>query len=368
MWELQEVTLRATQPHANPYSEVVCWIDLEGPGFTRRVYGFWDGGATFKVRFVATAPGEWRWRTGSNQPGDPGLNGGRGQLRAVPWTGAEQLENPNRRGFVRPSANGHALAYADGTPFFLLGDTWLAASTWRLPWRGDAAGRRRRSRSRARLRGSGRVSQAPGLQLDQLHRRVPQLGRGRPRCDVRERRRHLPAQRLGEVRPLGARRGRQHVRWSHDHRQGHGRRAGQPAVRGAGRARRPGGLRPAEPRVLPEPGPQDAAPRGAGLRPGARDRPSRQLPLVEGVLRLRPLVRPLRPVPDRPLRRLQPPLQRHPPRLDPEGVQPDRGRVQRGAHRPLEDLRSAAVRPARHDADRQLDVQALRPRREARPG
>ena len=57
VWELQEITLRAAQPYANPYAEVVCWIDLEGPGFARRVYGFWDGGRTFKVRFVATAPG-----------------------------------------------------------------------------------------------------------------------------------------------------------------------------------------------------------------------------------------------------------------------------------------------------------------------
>ena len=48
-------------------------------------------------------------------------------------------ENPNRRGFVRATPNGHALQYADGTPFFLLGDTWLAASTWRLPWKGSPA-------------------------------------------------------------------------------------------------------------------------------------------------------------------------------------------------------------------------------------
>jgi hypothetical protein len=136
VWEMQEIAFASAQPHENPYSEVVCWIDLEGPGFARRVYGFWDGGSTFRVRFVATAAGEWRWRSGSNQPTDPGLNGGRGLLRAVAWTDTEKLENPNRRGFVRASQNGHALAYADGTPFFLLGDTWLAASTWRLPWRG----------------------------------------------------------------------------------------------------------------------------------------------------------------------------------------------------------------------------------------
>jgi hypothetical protein len=35
---------------------------------------------------------------------------------------------------IRPSANGHALEYADGTPCFLLGDTWWATPTFRFPW------------------------------------------------------------------------------------------------------------------------------------------------------------------------------------------------------------------------------------------
>jgi hypothetical protein len=139
VWETQEIILRAEQDYANPYVDVVCWIDLEGPGFKRRVHGFWDGGRTFRVRFVATAPGEWRWRAGSNQERDRGLNGGAGKLTAVAWSEAEKTLNPNRRGFVRATSNGHALQYADGTPFFLLGDTWLAASTWRLPWRGAPA-------------------------------------------------------------------------------------------------------------------------------------------------------------------------------------------------------------------------------------
>jgi hypothetical protein len=139
VWDVQEVAMRAAQDYANPYADVVCWIDLTGPDGTRRVYGFWDGDRTFRVRFVAPAPGEWRWLSGSNQPADPGLNGGRGALRAVAWTAAEKAENPNRRGFVRATPNGHALQYDDGTPFFLLGDTWLAASTWRLPWKGTRA-------------------------------------------------------------------------------------------------------------------------------------------------------------------------------------------------------------------------------------
>ena len=138
VWEVQEITLAATRDYSNPYVDVECWVELEGPGFHRRVYGFWDGGRTFKVRVVATAPGEWSWRAASNRPEDGGLQGG-GKFRAVAWTQAELEENPNRRGFVRASPNGHALRYADGTPFLLIGDTWLAASTWRLPFKGIAA-------------------------------------------------------------------------------------------------------------------------------------------------------------------------------------------------------------------------------------
>jgi hypothetical protein len=136
IWEAQEITFQSAHDYPNPYVDVTCWIELEGPGFAKRVYGFWDGGRTFKVRFVATAPGDWRWRSASNQPDDTGLNGGTGALRAVAWTEAEKQANPNRHGFLRATPNGHALQHADGTPFFLVGDTWLAASTWRLPFRG----------------------------------------------------------------------------------------------------------------------------------------------------------------------------------------------------------------------------------------
>jgi hypothetical protein len=133
VWELQEIELRAARHYPNPYADVECWVELSGPGFSGRVYGFWDGGAVYRVRVVATAPGRWRWTSGSNQPADQGLNGRSGSFTARKWTDAEKRQNPNRRGFLRATPNGHALEYADGTPFFLLGDTWLGAATWRLP-------------------------------------------------------------------------------------------------------------------------------------------------------------------------------------------------------------------------------------------
>ena len=135
VWEMQEIVLKASKEYQNYYTEVTCWVDLEGPGFSKRIYGFWDGSNTYRIRIVATNPGTWKWISGSNQPDDKGLNDKSGEFTAVSWSVQEIRKNPNRHGFVRASVNGHALQYADGTPFFLVGDTWLAGSTWRLPFR-----------------------------------------------------------------------------------------------------------------------------------------------------------------------------------------------------------------------------------------
>ena len=136
VWEKVEITLHAQKQYENPYKEVELWIDLEGPGFKKRCYGFWDGDNVFRVRVLAVAPGIWRWSSGSNQS-DPGLNGKRGSLTAVAWSEAQKQANPCRRGMIKASANGHAFEWADGTPFFLMGDTWWPVPTFRYRWYDD---------------------------------------------------------------------------------------------------------------------------------------------------------------------------------------------------------------------------------------
>src|SRR5271167_3374229 len=79
VWDKQEVTLTASQTYANAYTDVTVWVDLTGPNFKKRVYGFWDGGQTFKVRVLATGPGTWTWLSGSD-PSDPGLAGHSGSF------------------------------------------------------------------------------------------------------------------------------------------------------------------------------------------------------------------------------------------------------------------------------------------------
>ncbi len=142
VWDKVEIRLRAERAYANPYADMLVWVDLEGPGFSRRCYGFWDGGDEFEVRVTATVPGTWVWRSGSS-PGDTGLSGKSGTFEAVPWTEEEKTENACRRGFLRP--DGHVFRYADGSPCFLLGDTWWSAGTFRFPYRPGDDGRTPRS-------------------------------------------------------------------------------------------------------------------------------------------------------------------------------------------------------------------------------
>lgn len=136
VWEKNELTLTSARSFANPYADVTVWVDLTGPSFRKRVYGFWDGGQTFRVRVLATSPGTWTWRSGSNPP-DQGLAGKSGSFVAVPWSEDEKRQNPLRRGFLRPTANRHALEQADGTPFLVIGDTWYAAGANRFRWYDD---------------------------------------------------------------------------------------------------------------------------------------------------------------------------------------------------------------------------------------
>ena len=100
-WKPFEVELRARRAHANPYLDVEVWADVTGPdGQPRKVYGFWDGDTTWRVRFAPMAPGEWRWVTRASVD-DPGLVGQSGAVECVAPTAEEIAANPLNRGFIR---------------------------------------------------------------------------------------------------------------------------------------------------------------------------------------------------------------------------------------------------------------------------
>ena len=75
VWEKAEITLHAKKSYEDPYSDVEVWVDLKGPGFDKRCYGFWDGRETFRIRVLATAPGTWTWTSGGGGNGTGGVGG-----------------------------------------------------------------------------------------------------------------------------------------------------------------------------------------------------------------------------------------------------------------------------------------------------
>lgn len=82
VYTVQEITLAAQGQYINPYKDVDCWIELKGPDFQKKIYGFWNGANDFVFRVVATQPGHWSWTSYSNQQ-DNGLNGKSGEFIAT---------------------------------------------------------------------------------------------------------------------------------------------------------------------------------------------------------------------------------------------------------------------------------------------
>ena len=85
MWEVHEIVLHAVNQYENPYTDVTVWAQLTGPNFNKRVFGFWDGGDTWRIRVTATAPGTWTYVTGASVD-DSGLVGVSGGYFATEWT------------------------------------------------------------------------------------------------------------------------------------------------------------------------------------------------------------------------------------------------------------------------------------------
>jgi hypothetical protein len=134
VFEKVELTFTATGKYTNPYTDVEVWLDLKGPHFNKRCYGFWDGGQTFRVRIMSLEPGTWSWVSGSS-PADSGLAGKKGSFQSIAWTEEEKHQNANRRGIPQATPNGHTLQWSDGTPYFIQGDYFYPASTTRYIWR-----------------------------------------------------------------------------------------------------------------------------------------------------------------------------------------------------------------------------------------
>jgi hypothetical protein len=129
-WSVVELPLTADGDYATPYLEAGVRATFRGPGGEERTAnGFWDGGATWKVRFTPTAEGPWTYTTAS---ADTGLDARRGTFQCV-------APLPGSRGFLRRDEDHRQhFVWDDGARYFMFGTTYyqllanaLAGDRWR---------------------------------------------------------------------------------------------------------------------------------------------------------------------------------------------------------------------------------------------
>ena len=127
-----ELTFHSTTHQVDPFNEVTLDAVFTDPDGARyRVPGFWDGGQVWKVRYASPRTGAHLYKTICSDPADHGLNGLVGSVEVTPYRGTSPLF---KHGPVRAAQDRRHLAYADGTPFFWLGDTWWMGLANRLRW------------------------------------------------------------------------------------------------------------------------------------------------------------------------------------------------------------------------------------------
>ena len=125
-WRMHEISFTAQAAYAYPFNDASLDVTFTGPDGAEMVMpGFWDGGDTWRVRFAPTEAGLWSWETTCSNEADVGLHGVAGAFTCVPYTGDLEIY---RHGFLKTEPGVRYMMYADGTPFFYLGDTH-----WSMP-------------------------------------------------------------------------------------------------------------------------------------------------------------------------------------------------------------------------------------------
>jgi len=120
-WRMTELSFESGRDYGAGGGDDVrlyCVFSNRTDGAVVRRPGFWDGGRTFRVRFAPVSAGEWIWKTSCD--GDTSLAGRSGSIECVRYSGPLEIY---RHGFVKAVPGRKHFTYADGTPFFYLGDT-----------------------------------------------------------------------------------------------------------------------------------------------------------------------------------------------------------------------------------------------------
>ncbi len=139
-WIAVELTFQ-TKEQYNPVSCEAFFIKMdvvfthEETKETLCIPAFWYEEKVFKVRFAPVREGLWTYRTVCAE--DASLNGLKGIVLSKAYQGELEIY---KRGFVTTGYGHKYFTYADGTPFFYLGDTHWTMFTEELDEAGSHAG------------------------------------------------------------------------------------------------------------------------------------------------------------------------------------------------------------------------------------
>lgn len=129
-WRTVDIPVHTTKVYTSPFEDVDVFGTFTGPdGKSIKLLAFWDGDGTWVLRFAPTAVGTWHYTITSTDSDNTDFTCN-GTAICVPYTGELDMY---RHGFLKVSEDRDYLEYADGTPFFWLGDThWTFATEERF--------------------------------------------------------------------------------------------------------------------------------------------------------------------------------------------------------------------------------------------
>jgi hypothetical protein len=115
-YEVYEAALTSSKSYSNPFTGVSATATFTAPsGRKLTAQAFHDGGSTWRFRVAPDEVGAWTWSTSCSDTSNAGLHG---------KTGSFTCTSSSNKGFVRPDASRkYWFSYADGSPFFGMGDT-----------------------------------------------------------------------------------------------------------------------------------------------------------------------------------------------------------------------------------------------------
>ncbi len=119
-WVMNELTFISEKSYSDNFNDADIDLILSGNGRRYTVPGFWDGGNTWKIRFVCPSAGTWYYQTVCTDTGNTKLHNRTGKVVCKAYSGDREIY---KNGFITTDCGKKYFTYDNGTPFLYLGDT-----------------------------------------------------------------------------------------------------------------------------------------------------------------------------------------------------------------------------------------------------